>query len=182
MLAFLYVLIAVAVRVVAGTGTFATLGFTPVGASLLFFGARMPRKFYFFPVALLIASDLYLNQRVYGMPLTWDQGLIFAWYAGALLIGSLLRNRIKPLYVGGAALASAVSFFVISNFGVWASGYVGYPHTWAGLAACYVAAIPFFEKGIVSDLVFSAAFFAIPALLGYMVGETVNATGKDRAA
>jgi hypothetical protein len=55
MLAYLFVVIAVAVRVLAGTGTFATHGFTPVGAALLFFGSRMPRKQFFGPVALLMA-------------------------------------------------------------------------------------------------------------------------------
>ena len=46
MLAYLFVVLAVTIRVVAGTGTFATHGFTPVGASLLFFGSRMPRKYF----------------------------------------------------------------------------------------------------------------------------------------
>jgi hypothetical protein len=179
MLAYLFVLIAVAVRVLAGTGAFATLGFTPLGASLLFFGSRMPRKHFAAAVALVIASDLYLNYRVYGLPITWDQVLIWAWYVGACMIGTLLRDRVKPLYVAGAALGSAASFFVISNFGVWASGYVGYPKTFAGLMAAYVAAIPFFEKGILSDLVFSAAFFGIPALITQF---SSTAAHKDAAA
>ena len=129
MLAYVFVLIAIAVRVLAGTGTFATLGFTPLVASLLFFGSRMPRKHFAVAVALMIGSDLYLNYKVYGLPLTWDQTLIWAWYVGVCMIGMLLRDRIKPLYVAGAALGSAVSFFLLSNFGVWASGYVGYPKT-----------------------------------------------------
>jgi hypothetical protein len=179
MLAYLFVLIAVAVRVLSGTGAFATLGFTPLGASLLFFGSRMPRKHFAVAVALVIASDLYLNYRVYGLPLTWDQTLIWAWYVGACAIGTLLRDRVKPLYVAGAALGSAVSFFVISNFGVWASGYVGYPKTFGGLMAAYVAAIPFFEKGLLSDLVFSGAFFGIPALLAHFTSAGAH---KDAAA
>jgi hypothetical protein len=165
MLAYLFVLIAVAVRVLAGTGAFATLGFTPLGASLLFFGSRMPRKHFPAAVALVIASDLYLNLKVYGIHLTWDQGIIWAWYIGACFIGSLLNGRVKPLNVLGAALGSSVSFFLISNFGVWMAGYVGYPKTWAGLLASYVAAIPFFQKGIVSDVVFSAIFFTVPVLI-----------------
>jgi len=180
MLAYLYVLIAIAVRVLSGTGTFATLGFTPLGASLLFFGSRMPRKQFAVAVAMVIASDLYLNYRIYGLPITWDQGLIWAWYAGACMIGMLLRDRVKPLYVAGAAVGSALSFFLVSNFGVWASGYVGYPKTFGGLMAAYAAAIPFFEKGILSDLVFSGAFFGIPALIAHFSGST--AAHKDAAA
>jgi hypothetical protein len=167
MLAYLLVLIAVAVRVLAGSGTFATHGFTPVGAALLFFGSRMPRKQYWVPVALLIASDLYLNFQVYHLPLTWDQMVVWAWYVGACLIGLLLHNRIKPLYVAGAAVGSSVSFFLISNFAVWAAGNIGYPKTFSGLIACYTAGLPFFRPGILSDLMFSAVFFALPALVAY---------------
>lgn len=179
MLAYVFVLITVAVRVLAGIGKFATLGFTPLGASLLFFGSRMPRKHFAAAVALMIASDLYLNYKIYDRPLTWDQTLIWAWYLGACMIGTLLRDRIKPLYVAGAALGSAVSFFLLSNFGVWAAGYVGYSKTFAGLIACYVAAIPFFEKGLLSDLVFSAAFFGIPVLVAQVSHASAH---KDAAA
>jgi hypothetical protein len=179
MLAYLFVLVAIAVRVLAGTGTFATLGFTPLGASLLFFGSRMPRKQFAVAVAMVIASDLYLNYRIYGLPITWDQGLIWAWYAGACMIGMLLRDRVKPLYVAGAAVGSALSFFLVSNFGVWASGYVGYPKTLAGLVTAYVAAIPFFEKGLLSDVVFSAAFFGIPVLVSHFSSAAAH---KDAAA
>lgn len=165
MLAYLFVVVAVAIRVLAGTGTFATHGFTPVGAALLFFGSRLPRKQFWAPVALLMASDLYLTLRVYHSALTWDQILIWGWYVGACFIGLLLHNRVKPLRVLGAALGSAVSFFVISNFGVWAAGYL-YPRTWAGLMASYINAIPFFRNGLVSDLFFATVFFSIPVLVG----------------
>jgi hypothetical protein len=167
MLAYLLVLIAVAVRVLAGSGTFATHGFTPVGAALLFFGSRMPRKQYWVPVALLMASDLYLNFQVYHLPLTWDQTVVWAWYVGACLIGLLLHNRIKPLYVAGAAVGSSVSFFLVSNFAVWAAGNIGYPKTFSGLIACYTAGLPFFRPGVISDLMFSAVFFALPALVAH---------------
>jgi len=165
MLAYAFVAIAIAIRLLAGTGAFATHGFTPVGASLLFFGSRMPRKQYWVPVLLLIGSDFYLNFKVYGIGLTWDQGIIWAWYLGACFIGFLLHDRVKPLYVLGAGLGSAVSFFLISNFAVWAAGYLGYPKTWAGLLLCYTKAIPFFRNGLASDLLFSVVFFSIPVLI-----------------
>jgi hypothetical protein len=177
MLAYLFVLVAIAMRVLSGTGAFATLGFTPLGASLLFFGSRMPRKQFAAAVALVIASDFFLNYKVYGIPLGWDQGLIWAWYVGACFIGSAIRGRIKVLNVAGAALGSALSFYLISNFGVWAAGYVGYPKTFAGLLACYVAAIPFFEKGVLSDLMFSGIFFSIPAI----VAAAKSASQRERA-
>jgi len=172
MLAYLFVVLAVAIRVVAGTGTFATHGFTPVGASLLFFGSRMPRKYFWAPVALLIGSDLFLNYQVYHLPLTWDQTIVWGWYAAACGLGMLLSNRVKPLYVAGAALASSVSFFLISNFAVWLAGYIVYPKTFAGLISCYVAAIPFFQRGLASDLFFSAVFFGLGALAAHALRTT----------
>ncbi|HEY6308971.1 MAG TPA: DUF6580 family putative transport protein [Candidatus Angelobacter sp.] len=181
MLAYVYVLIAVAIRLMAGTGEFATYGFTPVGASLLFFGSRMPRKQFWIPVALLIGSDLYLNLKVYGMALTWDQVVVWAWYAGACFIGVLLRGRIKPHLVIGGALGSAVSFYAVSNFAVWAAGSVGYPKTFAGLLASYAAAIPFFQKGLASDLVFSVIFFSIPVLIALTRGTLPEKANKDVA-
>jgi hypothetical protein len=182
MLAYLFVVLAVAVRLMAGTGEFATYGFTPVGASLLFFGSRMPRKQFWVPVVLLIGSDLYLNLKVYGMALTWDQTVVWAWYLGACFIGMLLRGRINPYSVLGAGAGSAVSFFVVSNFAVWASGHVGYPMTLGGLIAAYTAAIPFFQKGLASDLLFSVIFFSVPVLIHRTQRVLAEKADKDVAA
>jgi hypothetical protein len=167
MLAYLYVVLAIAARVLAGTGTLSLHGFTPVGASLLFFGWRMPRKQFWIPAALLVGSDIYLNVFRYHMTLTWDQAVVWAWYVGACCIGLLLRGRLKPLFVGGAAIGSSVSFFLISNFAVWLAGNIGYPKTLSGLGSCFAAAIPFFKNDLVSSLMFSAVFFAVPVLVGY---------------
>jgi uncharacterized protein DUF6580 len=172
MLAYLFVVLAVAARVLAGTGTFSLYGFTPVGASLLFFGSRMPRKHFWAPVALLIGSDVYLNLARYHMAITWDQAVVWAWYAGACCIGLLLRGRVKPLYVGASALGSSISFFLVSNFAVWLAGNIVYPKTLAGLGACYVAAIPFFRNDVISTLMFSAVFFGAAALAEHGSGAT----------
>lgn len=177
MLAYLFVVLAVAARVLAGTGTFSLWGFTPVGASLLFFGSRMPRKHFWAPVALLIGSDVYLNLVRYHMALTWDQGVVWAWYLGACCIGLLLRGRVKPLYVGASALGSSISFFLVSNFAVWLAGNIVYPKTFAGLGACYVAGIPFFRNDMVSTLLFSAVFFGAAALV-----EHASRTAEAKSA
>jgi hypothetical protein len=182
MLAYLFVLIAVAMRMMAGTGYFSALGFTPLEASLLFFGSRMPRRQFAVPLALMIGCDLFLTLVKYQSHITIDQALIWAWYLAPCFIGVLLKDRIRPLYVAGAALGSAVSFFLVSNFGVWLAGYVGYPKTLAGLAACYVAAIPFFGKGLASNLLFSAIFFSVPVLIALTRGTLPEKADKDAAA
>ena len=37
-----------------------------------------------------------------------------------------------------------------------------YPKTAAGLVACYIAAIPFFQRTLASDMIYTLAFFAAP--------------------
>ncbi|HLJ26321.1 MAG TPA: DUF6580 family putative transport protein [Candidatus Angelobacter sp.] len=173
MLAYLLVLMAIAVRLFSGLGSIGTMGFSPLDAALLFFGSRMPRKHFLAVLALLIGTDIYLTTQRYGMAVTWDQSIIGAFYLGVFFLGSFLKSRVKPLYVGAAALTSAVSFFIVSNFGVWLAGML-YPRTWAGFTACYVAAIPFFKTGLVSDLVFSAVFFSLPVFYARLSGSTAS--------
>jgi len=178
MLAYLFVLLAVGVRLLSGLGYMGTMGFVPLEASLLFFGSRMPKKQFLPPLALLVLTDIYLTTYGYGMRVTWDQGFIWAFYLGVFLLGSLLKDRVKPLSVVAAALGSAAGFFIISNFGVWLAGFL-YPHTWSGLADCYVKAIPFFRKGIASNLLFSAIFFGLPVAYARLSGA--EATHKAAA-
>ena len=169
MLAYLFVLLAVAVRVLSGAGVVGTMGFSPLGASLLFFGSRMSRKHYAGPLALLILADIYLTTQKYGHSVTWEEGIIWAWYLGAFFLGSLLKDRVKPLYVGGAALGSALSFFLISNFAAWAA-YDMYPKTLHGVMMSYVAGIPFFRGTLESDLFFSVAMFGTPVFVQALSG------------
>src|SRR5437016_10696403 len=96
--------------------------FTPVVASLLFFGARGSRRQLWAPWLLLAASDVVLTKLVYAYPFfTWDHYVTWAWYAAILWLGTKLRKDTKPLHVIGVALASSVSFYLISNFDVWAA-------------------------------------------------------------
>ena len=162
MLPYLFVILAVAGRFLA-VGT--AWNFTPVTAALLYFGARVPRKHMWFPLAMLIGSDIALSRLVFSYPLTPDLLASWVWYALAMLLGSaMLKGEPKPLRVGAGALSGSLSFFILSNFAVWAVWNI-YPKTLEGLAACYIAAIPFFRNALVADLLFTFAFFYVPALV-----------------
>jgi hypothetical protein len=163
MLAYLFVVIAVLWRVLISAFNY-PLGFAPVGAALLFFGARMDRKRLWIPLALLIGSDLYLTLAYYGYELTPDHFVTWAWYTAILGLGTLLKENSKPLRLLGASLTTSVSFFLVSNFAVWLVWNM-YPKTWEGLVQCYVAAIPFFRNGVAGDLLFTALFFGTPVLV-----------------
>jgi len=176
-LAYLFIILAVAVRFLPHP-----FAFTPVAASLLFFGARGPRRQMWVPLALLAASDVILTTMVYRFPFTWDHFVTLAWYAGMIWLGTQLRNNAKPVRILGAALAGSVSFFLLSNFAVWAVWHDMYPMTFAGLMACYAAGLPFFRRALEGDVIFTSAMFAIPGLLHAMSGQLHKSSSDHIAA
>lgn len=174
MFAYIFVVLAVIIRLVPHP-----FHLTPVGAALLYFGARRSRKEMIFPIILLGLSDVYLTKVHYGLALGPEHLLSVIWYAVAMMIGYLLVRKTDPLRVIGASLASAISFFVVSNFGVWMFGTM-YPKTWAGLVQCYVMAVPFFRGTLASDLIFTPVLFTIP--LVFRALERHSNAGKASAA
>jgi hypothetical protein len=166
MLAYLFVVLAIAVRFMPHPWNF-----TPVMASLLFFGARGPRRFVWIPVILLAGSDVVLNKWFWHYAFTWDLLVTWAWYAAILMLGTRLRDNSKPLWILASAVGGSISFFVISNFAVWAS-YNMYPKTLVGLIACYTAGIPFYRiSSLLGDLLFTAGMFGVAALMGVHAEE-----------
>jgi hypothetical protein len=135
--------------------------FTPIGAMALFSGAYLGRRgviAFAAPLGALFLSDLVLG-FYHGMP------TVYFSVALIVVVGSLSLQRVSVLRVGAAAAASSVLFFAITNFGMWLfSGF--YPRNLAGLEACYVAAIPFFQNTVVGDLFYAALLFG-----GFKVAE-----------
>jgi hypothetical protein len=168
MLAYVFVLLAIAVRFLPFAGPFNVLPhawhFTPLAASLLFFGARGSRRQMWIPLVLFALTDVILTKYIYAFPFQWDQLVTWAWYAAILWLGTNLREKSGPVRVVGAALASSASFFLLSNFAVWAASEM-YPHTLSGLMMSYAAGLPFLRGTVSSDLFFSAAFFGIPVFV-----------------
>ena len=80
--------------------------------------------------------------------------ILFTWGSVILigLISKFLRNTVFSRLSG--SLLGAIVFFVITNFGVWASGFYGY--SLEGFIQCYTLAIPFFTHTIISTVIFSA--------------------------
>jgi hypothetical protein len=77
-------------------------------------------------------------------------------------------------------LASATSFFLLSNFVVWVGSGM-YPHSTSGLVACYAAALPFYANDLISTGVLSAALFGLPALAAKLT-EAAHAHGNQPLA
>jgi hypothetical protein len=167
MLAYLFIVLALLLRFVPHPFAFMTSSWwffaPPVAGSLLFFGARGSKRQAWVPLVLLAVSDIVLNRFVYHFAFGADQYVVWVWYAAMIWMGTSLRD-FKPLRLGAAAIAAPISFFVVSNFAVWAFGTM-YAHSLSGLAQCYTLALPFFRNQFASDLIFTAVMFTLGALV-----------------
>ena len=162
MAAYLLLVLAVLSRVVPFPG----MNFTAVGAGLLYFGARRPLREMALPVLALMGTDYYLTAFAYHYPWHTSAYLItWAWYAGVVVLGRiLLRKQVTVTRVLSAPVLASTSFFLISNYSVWV-GSVLYPHTMAGLGACYAAALPFYRNDLLSTTLITVVAFGTPVLV-----------------
>jgi hypothetical protein len=132
--------------------------FTPIGAMAIFSGAmlRDRRLAFLFPLVALFVGDLFVGiHRL--IP------VVYASFLLSVLIGTWLVNRRGILRIGGAVFLGALQFFVVTNFAVWQL-FGTYPHTPAGLAACYIAGLPFFGNTLAGDALYATLFFGTFAL------------------
>ena len=82
--------------------------------------------------------------------LFWTWGaLAFTGYTSKFC--NKIYSRIILSFIG------AITFFVISNFGVWISGTL-YEISVQGLLDCYIMAIPFFTNTLLSTIFFAVIF------------------------
>jgi hypothetical protein len=133
--------------------------FTPLMAIGLFSGYQASKAATGILVTL---SALALSDAVLG----FHSGFWFVYAAAlvAVLFGRITRNHGGAGAIAAAALGSSLSFFLITNFMVWATSGM-YPRTTAGLATCFTAAIPFFQNQFAGDAVYTLALFGGYVLL-----------------
>jgi hypothetical protein len=165
--AYLLLLAALLSRVIPHSGWF---GFTAVGGSLLYFGARRNWREMLLPVAALAAVDYYLTAHVYAYEFHWQDYLItWSWYAAAIALGRILLSReVSVLRIASAALLGPTSFFLISNYAAWLTmSHPGgmYAPTATGLATCLAAGLPFYGRDLVSTGLVLTLAFGIPAMV-----------------
>ena len=148
------VLFAAALRIVPHP-----MNFAPIGALALFGGAYFSSKRAAFAVPLLslAAGDIFVGfHRL--IP------YVYASFLVSVAIGFWLRRKRSVPRIGAATLAGAIQFFLITNFAVWVSSTGSYPKTASGLAACYIAGIPFFWNTLAGDAFFVFLLFGSMAL------------------
>jgi len=127
--------------------------FTPMMAIGLYAGAKSAklRTGIFATLLTLLVSDALLG--FYG-------GMWYVYSASLVpvLIGRFLCRGNEAGSIAGGAVCASVSFFVTTNFMVWASSHL-YPHTAAGLAACFAAGVPFYRNQVLGDAFYTVVLF-----------------------
>jgi len=126
--------------------------FAPVGGLALFSGSHFKKKIaLIIPLIAMFVSDIFLGFHK-TVPYVYVSFIIIA------LIGSMIKNN-KWQSLILASLSSSVLFFLITNFGVWATGAMSYSRNLSGLMQSYTMGLPFFRNTIISDLFYSFSFF-----------------------
>ena len=114
------------------------------------------------PLSCRALTDCVLEYRTgYGF---YDSILFdYAAYAMIFGIGRLLQPRqMMPAF--GAGLLAALTFFLVSNVGVWLLPHEGqylYTRSWQGLLECFSMAVPFARGTFIGDIGFTSVFVGI---------------------
>ncbi len=147
--------------------------FTAVGAISLLGAAFAGRRSIaiIIPFLVMLSSDMILNNLIYARLYPEDYKHFIFLYRGALwsyaafglvvIYGyTLFRNEVNLSKVLFGSLGASLIFFVLSNFGVWAST-GAYPVNFGGLMSCYTAGLPFLLNQVLGDLFYSLIFFGV---------------------
>lgn len=132
--------------------------FTAIGAMALFAGATLSNRWMslLFPMIALFLTDLILGFH----------NTMWAVYGAVgitTMIGWVIRNRQNFITVTSGSIAGAVLFFYITNAAMWVVGFYSpnafYTQDVAGLALAIEAGVPFFNNGIISQLLYTGVLF-----------------------
>jgi hypothetical protein len=132
--------------------------FTPIAAMALFGGAYITDKRLAFAVPLLamLVSDVAL-QVMFGWGFHNTIAYVYASFAITTVIGIIVKRKITVISVIAGSLISSILFFLITNFGYWAT--TDFQSGVTGLNAAYVAGLPFFRATMLGDLLFNTVLF-----------------------
>jgi len=172
--------IAIALRVQPNS----LLNFTALGALALLCGAVVRPLWLavLIPLCCRAITDVVLElQTGYGFYGSW--AFDYSAYLIICLVASRISFRGWKAPLGG--LTSAMIFFLISNFGVWAMAGAGegaYTRDLSGLITCFTLGLPFIKGTLIGDLVFSSVFFAaLHAVESHAASDATDLAGVERS-
>jgi hypothetical protein len=142
------------------------MGFAPQIAMAIFGGAMIKDKKLAFivPMLSLLISDVVLEVLFVNGYFPYG-GFYKGQITNYILLSALtiFGFMIKGFNVGRiatAAIAAPTTFFLVSNFMLWANGGgLQRPKNFSGLMMCYTDALPFYRANLIATLVFSVIFF-----------------------
>jgi len=156
--------------------------FTPIAAVGLFGAAYFSKKWQalLLPLVALFISDLIINNTIYkemnaGFTFFYEG---FYWQYLSIIFITIIgfgfyQKKVSLLNIGLGAISSTVVFYLVSNFGVWASGII-YPMTPEGLGMALLAGIPFVKNFLISTCVYSLGIFGV----FYLLQSNIKSFGK----
>lgn len=145
--------------------------FTPIAAIALFGGVYLSRKTAFFlPILAMVISDMFIGY--YGIALMIS---VYGSFLLCVILGFWLKKHKKWYTIGGGAILSAVLFFLITNFAVWAFA-PWYAKTFSGLIQSYLMAIPFFRNTLLGNLFYVTAFFGVYEVAEILIRKKFKVT------
>ena len=127
--------------------------FTPIGAFILHTSKKKIYTGTLLALAIMLISDTLLG-------FSFASPFVYLGMASYALWGRYIGQRFGIIY---APILGSISFFVISNFGVWLGPW--YEHNLAGLIKCYILALPFFQNTLLSDLFFAISIFVLAKIV-----------------
>jgi len=134
--------------------------FSPMGALFLFSGFYLPRKWMLLPLITLSVTDLIIGTYQIQVMM-----VVYGSYAIMMFGAHYIRSKgDKMASVFGLSIASAILFFITTNFAHWMF-FGGYAHNISGLMQAYVAGIPFFRNSLIGYVFYSAMFFGVYELV-----------------
>jgi hypothetical protein len=142
--------------------------FTPMIALGLYAGAKSQRLWIGAAATMLalILSDAYLG-------FSRDAFFVYPAFLIPVLLGRWVHRSEGVATIAAGALFSSLSFFLITNGGVWAIGSL-YPHTMAGLTACLAAGVPFYRNQLLGDAIWTVALFGGHYLLSRLARPSLT--------
>ncbi len=167
--ALLLVLIGVSLRFLPHPPNFA-----PILAIALFGGVYFSRKIAFvLPILAIAISDIFIGY--YGIVLMIA---VYGTFLLSVILGFWLKKHKKWYTVLGSTILSAVLFFLVTNFAVWAFT-PWYAKTLSGIIQCYLLAIPFFRNTILGNLFYVTVFFGAYEIVKVWIEKRFEATKAE---
>lgn len=166
-------------------------GFTPLLAVGMFSGAFLTDRRL--AIGLILGTQLLGDIGIWALSGDFQQGFdpgiigVYLAYPICVVLGRALSDHRSLGRVLTGSVLAATSFFLVTNFGVWALGRITspelatlYPLTMGGLIKCYTMGLPF-AKEFISTPLFSVLLFS-PLGISKSATPSCDKAGTDMTA